>query len=208
MPHASSVRPSTSGVYRHTVKRQREADLTSTSYAAIVNRAFAQRHRDTVNHEDMGMNIYVANFAYTTTEDDLRRLFDGYGTVESVRIITHRETGQSRGFGFVEMPNAMEATAAMVGLDGTLLGGQSITVSEARPREERGGPQRPRQERRPLIANKSSSDSHDVTEGGILEAKGQDEPKTPCKACGTPMSLVQNQATFLGMIRCVSHAQP
>ena len=83
------------------------------------------------------MNIYISNFAYTTTEDDLRRLFAGYGTVERVQIITNRETGQSRGFGFVEMPNAIQARTAIAELNGTTLGGRALTVNEARPRQER-----------------------------------------------------------------------
>lgn len=94
------------------------------------------------------MNIYGANFAYTTTEDDLRRLFYGYGIVESVQIITDRDTGRSRGFGFVEMPDPTEAQAAIAGLHGTMLGGRTLNVSEARQRE-RTSSQRPRQERRP-----------------------------------------------------------
>jgi cold-inducible RNA-binding protein len=86
------------------------------------------------------MNIYVANLAYTTTEEELSQLFEPYGIVASVRIITERDTGRSRGFGFVEMPDATEAQAAIDGLNGTALGGRTLTVTEARPREE----QRPR----------------------------------------------------------------
>ena len=81
------------------------------------------------------MNIYVTNLAYTTTEEELSQLFEPYGSVESVRIITDRETGRSRGFGFVEMPDATEARAAIAGLNGTALGGRALTVDEARPRE-------------------------------------------------------------------------
>ena len=83
------------------------------------------------------MNIYVTNLAYTTTEEELSQLFEPYGSVDSVRIITDRETGRSRGFGFVEMPDATEARAAIAGLNGTALGGRALTVDEARPREER-----------------------------------------------------------------------
>jgi cold-inducible RNA-binding protein len=83
------------------------------------------------------MNIYVTNLAYTTTEEELSQLFEPYGSVDSVRIITDRETGRSRGFGFVEMPDATEARAAIAGLNGTALGGRTLTVDEARPREER-----------------------------------------------------------------------
>jgi RNA recognition motif-containing protein len=93
------------------------------------------------------MNIYVTNFTYTTTEEELSALFEPYGIVESVRIITDRDTGRSRGFGFVEMPNATEAQAAIDGLNGTSLGGRTLTVTEARPREERR-PQEDREGRR------------------------------------------------------------
>src|SRR5215831_8789379 len=96
------------------------------------------------NHEEMIVNIYVSNLAYTTTEDDLSDLFASYGTVESVRIITDRETGRSRGFAFVEMPNGTEARAAMAGINGTSLGERMLTVQEARQRDDRGGPRRPR----------------------------------------------------------------
>ncbi len=88
------------------------------------------------------MQIFVANLAFTTTEDEVRQLFEGYGIVDTVRLLTDRETGQPRGFGFVEMPNGTEARAAIAGLNGKDLGGRSLTVNEARPREERGGPRR------------------------------------------------------------------
>ena len=83
------------------------------------------------------MQIFVGNLAFTTTEEELSQLFEPYGIVESARIITERDTGRSRGFGFVDMPNAMEANAAIAELDGTSLGGRALTVNEARPREER-----------------------------------------------------------------------
>jgi cold-inducible RNA-binding protein len=90
------------------------------------------------------MRIFVGSLALTTTEAELRQLFTAYGRVDRAQIITDRETGRSRGFGFVEMPNAAEAQAAMAGLDGRSLGGRLLTVTEARPREERDGPRRPR----------------------------------------------------------------
>ena len=90
------------------------------------------------------MRIFVGSLALTTTEAELRQLFTHYGCVERVQILQDRETGRSRGFGFVEMPNAAEAQAAMAGLDGRSLGGRLLTVTEARPREERDGPRRPR----------------------------------------------------------------
>ena len=89
------------------------------------------------------MNIFVENLAFTTTDQELRACFEAYGTVDTVRIMTDRDTGRARGFGFVEMPNAMEASAAIAGLDGTSLGGRALTVNEARQREER----RPRDDR-------------------------------------------------------------
>jgi RNA recognition motif-containing protein len=88
----------------------------------------------------MGMNIYVGNIAFKATIDDLRQLFEQYGTVKNVTVITDRETGRSRGFGFVEMPNAGEAKAAIDALQGTALLGRPLTVNEARPRDPR--PQR------------------------------------------------------------------
>jgi RNA recognition motif-containing protein len=90
------------------------------------------------------MNIYVTNLTYTTTEEELSQLFEPYGIVESARIITERDTGRSRGFGFVEMPDATEAQAAIDGLNGTSLGGRQLTVTEARPREGGDGRRRPR----------------------------------------------------------------
>ena len=90
------------------------------------------------------MNIFVGNLAFTTTDQELRALFEAYGTVESVRIMTDRDTGRPRGFSFVEMLNATDAQATIDGLNGTSLGGRDLTVNEARPREDRGGPRRPR----------------------------------------------------------------
>jgi RNA recognition motif-containing protein len=90
------------------------------------------------------MNIFVGNLNWSTTEEELHHAFYAYGTVDSVRIMTDRDTGRSRGFGFVEMLNASEAQAAIEGLNGTQLGGRTLTVNEARQREERGGPRRPR----------------------------------------------------------------
>jgi cold-inducible RNA-binding protein len=83
------------------------------------------------------MHIFVGNLAFTTTEEELAQLFHLCGEIASIRIITDRDTGRSRGFGFVEMPNATEAQAAIDGLNGTSLGGRALTVNEARPREER-----------------------------------------------------------------------
>jgi RNA recognition motif-containing protein len=82
--------------------------------------------------------IYVGNLSFDTTEDDLRQLFTEHGAVESIKLITDRQTGQSRGFGFVEMaPTA--ADTAISALNGTTLGDRSLTVNEARPRRDGGG---------------------------------------------------------------------
>ena len=83
------------------------------------------------------MNIYVGNLAYKMSEEELRSAFEAYGAVDSARFVIDRETGRSKGFGFVEMPNKEEAEAAIAGLNGTELCGRTVTVNEARPREER-----------------------------------------------------------------------
>jgi len=92
------------------------------------------------------MEIFVGNLAFTATEDEVRQLFEPYGEVARVQLLEDRETGRPRGFGFVTMPDSTEAQAAIAGLNGTNLGGRSLTVNEARQREERGGggPRRPR----------------------------------------------------------------
>ena len=85
------------------------------------------------------MNIYVGNLSFDTTERELETAFAAYGQVSSARIATDRDTGRARGFGFVEMGNNEEAQAAIRGLNGSELQGRTLTVNEARPREERGG---------------------------------------------------------------------
>jgi len=85
------------------------------------------------------MNIYVGNLAYDTSDKDLEEAFLQYGAVKSVSIVQDRETGRSRGFAFVEMPNAEEARAAIEGLNLYRIGERAITVNEARPRTERRG---------------------------------------------------------------------
>lgn len=90
------------------------------------------------------MEIFVGNLAYTTTEPELRQLFEPYGVVERIHIPQDRETGRPRGFGFVTMPNGPEAQAAITGLQGATLEGRALSINEARPREDRGGPRRPR----------------------------------------------------------------
>ena len=85
------------------------------------------------------MNIYVGNLSYSSTEDAVRALFEAHGEVTSVRLITDRDTGRPRGFGFVEMSNDEEARAAIGALDGQDLDGRNLKVNEARPKENRGG---------------------------------------------------------------------
>jgi len=83
--------------------------------------------------------IFVGNFSFSTTEADLRQWFSPYGAVEKATVVTDRDTGRSRGFGFVEMPNNSEADAAIAALNGSDAGGRPLTVNEARPKTERPG---------------------------------------------------------------------
>jgi RNA recognition motif-containing protein len=83
------------------------------------------------------MNIYVGNLSYDASEEDIRKVFEEFGAVESVRIITDRYSGRSKGFGFVEMPTDDEAKAAIDGMNGKEHMGRELKVNEARPREER-----------------------------------------------------------------------
>ena len=83
-------------------------------------------------------NIFVGNLSFGATEDAVRSTFETYGTVDRVSIVTDRETGQARGFGFVEMSNNAEGDKAILGLNGRDLDGRAMTVNEARPKEDRG----------------------------------------------------------------------
>jgi RNA recognition motif-containing protein len=82
-------------------------------------------------------NIYVGNLSFRATEEDIRGAFSAHGEVSSVNIIMDRETGRSRGFAFVEMPNADEASAAIEAINGKEISGRGVTVNEARPRTDR-----------------------------------------------------------------------
>jgi RNA recognition motif-containing protein len=86
------------------------------------------------------MNIYVGNLSHDVTEDDLRQAFEAFGEVSSVNIIKDRFSGESRGFGFVEMPAKAEAESAINGLNGQDVKGRAINVNEARPRPQGRGP--------------------------------------------------------------------
>jgi len=90
------------------------------------------------------VNIFVGNLAYSTTDDDLRQLFEPYGVVDKINVITDQYTGRSKGFGFVEMSESAAAKAAIQGLNGKELAGRALTVNEAKPREPRREPSRSR----------------------------------------------------------------
>jgi len=83
------------------------------------------------------MNIYVGNLSYGMSEEELRNAFAAFGAVTSAKILMDRETGRSRGFGFVEMPDQGEAATAIAQLNGKDLGGRALRINEARPRERR-----------------------------------------------------------------------
>jgi len=91
-------------------------------------------------------NLYVGNLPHSTTESELRTVFEAHGEVEKVNIVTDRETGRARGFAFVEMTNAGEAEKAIAALNGTELGGRALKINEAKPKTDRpragGGGQR------------------------------------------------------------------
>ena len=84
-------------------------------------------------------NIFVGNLDFSATEESIRALFEPYGPVDKVDVITDRDTGRSRGFAFVEMPDTDAAERAIAGLNGTNFGGRTLNVNEARPKADRGG---------------------------------------------------------------------
>ncbi len=87
----------------------------------------------------MGRKLYVGNLAYGVTDSDLQRMFEAHGTVQSAQVIMDRDTGRSKGFGFVEMGSDQEAQAAITALSGQQVDGRALTVNEAKPREAGGG---------------------------------------------------------------------
>ena len=87
----------------------------------------------------MGRKLYVGNLSYEVTDSQMEQMCAQFGTVESAQVIMDRETGRSKGFGFVEMKTDQEAQAAIAGLNGQMSGGRSLKVNEAKPREDRGG---------------------------------------------------------------------
>ncbi len=85
------------------------------------------------------MKLYVGNLPYSVTDSDLQNMFEPHGTVQSAQVIMDRDTGRSKGFGFVEMDSGEQAQAAITALNGREVDGRALTVNEARPREDRGG---------------------------------------------------------------------
>ena len=90
----------------------------------------------------MAKKLYVGNLSYGITDTDLQNLFEPHGSVQSAKVIMDRDTGRSKGFGFIEMDNGKEADAAIAALNGQENNGRALTVNEARPREDRAGGQR------------------------------------------------------------------
>ena len=87
----------------------------------------------------MGKKLYVGNLSYDFGDGELQQLFEAFGTVQSAQVIMDRDTGRSKGFGFVEMKTDQEAQAAIAAMNGKEVNGRSLTVNEAKPREDRGG---------------------------------------------------------------------
>jgi RNA recognition motif-containing protein len=87
----------------------------------------------------MGRKLYVGNLTYGVSSSDLETMFQPFGTVQSAQVITDRDTGRSKGFGFVEMGSDQEAQAAIAAMSGKEMDGRQLTVNEAKPREDRGG---------------------------------------------------------------------
>jgi len=98
----------------------------------------------TISHKEPSVNIFVGNLAFSATDHDLRQLFEQYGVVDKIQVIIDRDTGRSKGFGFVEMPDSTTAKTAIQGLQGKELEGRTLTVNEAKPREPRRESSRPR----------------------------------------------------------------
>jgi RNA recognition motif-containing protein len=88
---------------------------------------------------NVGSKLYVGNLVYSMTDSDLEKMFAEFGSVQSAQVIMDRDTGRSKGFGFVEMSNGTEATAAINAMNGKEIEGRKLTVNEARPKEDRGG---------------------------------------------------------------------
>jgi RNA recognition motif-containing protein len=108
-------------------------------FVLLTGRAFFEAsRRPLLWSKEMGKKLYVGNLGYGVTDNDLVTLFGAHGTVQSAQVIMDRDTGRSKGFGFVEMKTDQEAQAAIAALNGQESGGRSLTVNEARPRPEGG----------------------------------------------------------------------
>jgi len=88
-------------------------------------------------YETVSKKLYVGNLSYDVTQDQLQSMFSPYGSVNSAQIISDRDTGRSKGFGFVEMSSDQEGTAAITGMNGQMMDGRALTVNEAKPKEDR-----------------------------------------------------------------------
>jgi RNA recognition motif-containing protein len=117
------------------------------------------------------INIFVGSLSFETSEEELRKEFEKFGEVSSVKIITDRETRKSRGFAFVEMPNREQALAAISGLNGKDLAGQTLKVNEARPREARGGQSRERVGGGFSPSSRGGGSSYDQKSADIYDSK-------------------------------------
>lgn len=113
------------------VDRQDHTALARTSALVPKRQTRARRRVD--------VKIYVGNLPYSMDDAALQQLFESHGQVESAKVVTDRDTGRSRGFGFVEMPNDEQARKAIDAVNGSEVGGRTLTVNEARPRENKGG---------------------------------------------------------------------
>jgi cold-inducible RNA-binding protein len=99
----------------------------------------AAAHAHPERHPTVGNKLYVGNLAYSVTDENLQQRFGEFGTVTSAKVMMDRDTGRSKGFGFVEMGSAQEAEASIRGLNGQSIDGRAIVVNEARPKESGGG---------------------------------------------------------------------
>ena len=111
--------------------------------------------------------LFVGNIPHSTTEAELRALFEPHGAIEQVSIVTDRDTGRSRGFAFVEMTDSAEAEKAIAALNGKELGGRALNINEARPKTDRGGP--PRGGGRPAAVVVDVPEAVDVRAVGVVD---------------------------------------
>jgi RNA recognition motif-containing protein len=117
----------------------RAAQSVSSSRKPVRQDVRYRRTAEEKKEDAMGTKLYVGNLAYSTTNDSLQTMFAEFGNVDSAQVIMDRDTGRSKGFGFVEMANPQAGQAAIAGLNGKEVGGRQLKVNEARPREERAG---------------------------------------------------------------------